>query len=173
MTKSHYDAAGKRLQVLDTKSKKKERISNSFKTALLTQVRFSLDDSRLRLSALQLFQKVILLREREANLQVSEHAALVYQCVDEIGTILLHHGGDQKLVGVCCSIYVEFLMSYPMTEKIQQKRVAFLIRNLTFQSFEGRRAMLAVIHELAVSHPLSKKFSIKQLGLKETVPNDR
>lgn len=154
MTKPDYDVMGKSLHFPDEqidKNGKSTLSSKTFKTALLTQIRSAIDDPRLRISALQLFRKTLLLREREANLQVAEHAALVYQCVDEIGILLLYHGNHQKVTGLCCNIYVDFLMLYPMTDKVQQKRIAFLIRNLSYNSFEGRRAMLSVIYELAVS----------------------
>lgn len=135
------------------KKQNKSEETKIFKTALLTQIRASLDDPRLRLSALHLMRRVILLREKHANLQVAEHAGLIYQCIDEVGILLVQQASQPKLVGLCCGIYVDFLMNYPMTEKVQQKRVALLIRNLSFPSFVGRRSALSVLHELAVSRP--------------------
>lgn len=129
----------------------KEETDRTFKDALLTQIRSSVEDPQLRLSALQLFRQIILLRERDSNLLVAEHADLVYRCVDEVATVLLHQGNQQKLAGLCCRIYVDFLMIYPMTNKVQQKRILFVVRNLSHGSVEGRRAMLSIVYELAVS----------------------
>lgn len=123
----------------------------TFKTALLMQIRASLDDPRLRISALQLFRSVILLKDKHKTLQDAEHSALVYQCVDEIAVMLVQHsGGLPKLITLCGSIYVDFLMRYPMPERIQKKRINFLVRNLVHVSYYSRQAVLSVIYELLV-----------------------
>jgi hypothetical protein len=129
--------------------------ARTFHSVLLSQIRVSLEDIRTRIPALQLFKQVLLLRDKNDLLQEPENCALVYQCVDEIGIILVQYtAGVTKLINLCSSVYVDFLLNYPMAERIQKKRVNFLVSNLDHHLYQSRQAVLSTLYNLVVSFSL-------------------
>lgn len=169
---------------LESHAAEKERRVDNFKEALLAQVLHALEDSQLRLCGLMLFKGVVLPHYREAAVAAvageaekagqqrgdkrkkKEKGGLadcsllheVYKGVNTIGRLMIQEaGGDnegRRLAAICADVYVHFLLNYPMTEKLQQRRVLFLLRNLQYPAAEGRRSVLNCVHKVLVRSPL-------------------
>lgn len=80
---------------------------------------------------------------------------LVYECVDRVARVMVQHATSsalsQKLSNICADAYVSFLLNFPMTPKLQQRRVFFLFQQQKFSDVYGRRAAIAALHKVVVS----------------------
>eukprot|EP00397_Hematodinium_sp_SG-2012_P000138 GEMP01000138.1.p1 GENE.GEMP01000138.1~~GEMP01000138.1.p1 ORF type:complete len:2984 (+),score=778.20 GEMP01000138.1:39-8990(+) len=154
----------RKLEGLDEEnslSKREERRLNkestTFFDALLAQICVALDHKKLQPSALALLQKVILKR----NIL----RASVYDCVDVVGELMVKsgsHSSDESIPKLCASIYVDFLLDYPHDTDGLDKRIGFLINNLTYSEEGGRRAVLNALHNVVTTFPLellAKKYA--------------
>ncbi|XP_053991688.1 uncharacterized protein LOC128883401 [Hylaeus volcanicus] len=137
--------------------------ARTFHSVLLSQIRVALEDTRTRIPALQLFKHILLLRDKNNVLQEPENCALIYQCVDEVGIILVQStAGVTKLINLCSSVYVDFLLNYPMAERIQKKRINFLVSNLNHHLYQSRQAVLSTLYNLVnrlSPHTLNSQFT--------------
>ncbi|OEH76938.1 hypothetical protein cyc_08231 [Cyclospora cayetanensis] len=71
---------------------------------------------------------------------------LVYECVDRVARVMVQHATasalSRKLSNICADVYVSFLLNFPMTPKLQQRRVFFLFQQQKFSDVYGRRAAI-------------------------------
>ncbi|EPR58648.1 hypothetical protein TGGT1_216210 [Toxoplasma gondii GT1] len=81
----------------------------------------------------------------------------VYRGVDTIVRLMIQEAGEdaegRRLAAVCGDIYSHFLLNFPMTEKTQQYRILFLIKNLHYSAPDGRRAVLNCLHKVLIRFP--------------------
>ncbi|PHJ25811.1 down-regulated in metastasis protein [Cystoisospora suis] len=175
----------------ESKTPANETRRENFKEALLAQVLHALEDHRLRLCGLMLFKGVVLPHYREAAAAAvigqpkkssqqngvkkkKEKGSLadcsllheVYKGVNTIARLMIQEAGEdnesRRLAAVCADVYVHFLLNFPMTEKIQQRRVLFLLRNMEYPTAEGRRAVLNCVHKVLVRFP--SKLILERYG---------
>ncbi|KAF8817927.1 hypothetical protein IE077_002752, partial [Cardiosporidium cionae] len=127
----------------------------SFIIAFLTHLHHSLDDIQLQRSSVRLFRKVILLRYKKQTLESAQLTELLYACINEISKMMITRASeDMPLAKQCALVYVEFLLHYPMTEKIQRFRIAFLLEQLNYPHKEGRLAALHALQLIVTQFPL-------------------
>lgn len=85
----------------------------------------------------------------------AELLPLVYECVDRVARVMVQHATfsavSQKLSTICADVYVSFLLNFPMTPRLQQRRVFFLFQQQKFSDLYGRRAAIAALHKVVVS----------------------
>ncbi|PFH34900.1 hypothetical protein BESB_069330 [Besnoitia besnoiti] len=81
----------------------------------------------------------------------------VYRGIDTIIRLMIQEAGEdaegRRLAAICGDIYLHFLLNFPMTEKTQQYRVLFLLKNLSYSAPEGRRAVLNCVHKILIRFP--------------------
>ncbi|KEP62976.1 UNVERIFIED_CONTAM: hypothetical protein HHA_216210 [Hammondia hammondi] len=81
----------------------------------------------------------------------------VYRGVDTIVRLMIQEAGEdaegRRLAAICGDIYSHFLLNFPMTEKTQQYRILFLIKNLHYSAPDGRRAVLNCLHKVLIRFP--------------------
>ena len=119
---------------------------------MCVQIQVSLSDVRLQSSALQLFRRVLLLKHKDETLKSFGLASQVYQCVDRVAELLVQTH-DKSVAAVCSKIYVEFVLTFPMSNKVQSFRVNHLIKSLSYPQPQGRQNVLNALHALLVSQP--------------------
>uniref|UniRef100_A0A0G4GBF3 Uncharacterized protein n=1 Tax=Chromera velia CCMP2878 TaxID=1169474 RepID=A0A0G4GBF3_9ALVE len=121
----------------------------TFQEALLAQVSTSLDDRRLQDSALHLFRRVILAKQKQEGLTDASAATEMYKIADRVGELLVI-SSEPQITSLCGNIYVDFVLKFPMTPKVQTLRVAQLVKNLGFKEETGRRSVLNCLHHLVM-----------------------
>eukprot|EP00923_Selenidium_pygospionis_P001389 GHVN01002065.1.p1 GENE.GHVN01002065.1~~GHVN01002065.1.p1 ORF type:complete len:1203 (-),score=202.59 GHVN01002065.1:7479-11027(-) len=143
----------------------------SFRTALLSHVRMSLDQRQLQAPAIVLLRRLLLssnqqnatgVNLRDENLRDPQYTSYLYECMDAVARILIQ-ASTRHTSDLCASLYVRFLLDYPMGDRALNDRVCFLLKNLPQKRVESRQAILDVIHRIVVHFPvnvLSEKFAM-------------
>ncbi|KAL8433548.1 hypothetical protein ACSSS7_003839 [Eimeria intestinalis] len=87
----------------------------------------------------------------------AELLPLVYECVDRVARVMVQHATSspvsKKLSNICADVYVSFLLNFPMTPKLQQRRVFFLLQQQKFLDIAGRRAAIGALHKVVRRFP--------------------
>ncbi|KAL8442526.1 hypothetical protein Emag_006399 [Eimeria magna] len=87
----------------------------------------------------------------------AELLPLVYECVDRVARVMVQHATlspvSKKLSSICADVYVSFLLNFPMTPKLQQRRVFFLFQQQKFSDVAGRRAAISALHKVVRRFP--------------------
>ncbi|KAL8453113.1 hypothetical protein Emed_000983 [Eimeria media] len=87
----------------------------------------------------------------------AELLPLVYECVDRVARVMVQHATSspvsKKLSNICADVYVSFLLNFPMTPKLQQRRVFFLFQQQKFSDVAGRRAAIGALHKVVRRFP--------------------
>ncbi|CDJ45991.1 hypothetical protein, conserved [Eimeria brunetti] len=87
----------------------------------------------------------------------AELLPLVYECVDRVARVMVQHATfsavSQKLSSICADVYVSFLLNFPMTPRLQQRRIFFLLQQQKFSDVYGRRAAIAALHKVVRRFP--------------------
>jgi len=117
----------------------------TFEEALLHHVSGSLEDVRLQQSALYLFRRVILAKRKKEGIDNSRTAGEMYRIADRIGDLLITSENEQTSC-LCGSIYIDFTLNFPMTDKVQSYRIAHIVKNLGYKTDSGRKALLNCLH---------------------------
>lgn len=80
---------------------------------------------------------------------------LVYECVDRVARVMVQQATSspvsRKLSAICADVYVSFLLNFPMTQKLQQRRIFFLLQQQKFSDVYGRRAAILALQKVVVS----------------------
>ena len=76
----------------------------------------------------------------------------IYDLVDIIGDKMVTHSNKSTRT-ICSSIFITFLIDYPLEEKRVEQHVHHLIKNLTYTGKDGRITVLEVIEKLIPQFP--------------------
>eukprot|EP01134_Creolimax_fragrantissima_P003199 CFRG3199T1 len=76
----------------------------------------------------------------------------IYTLVDNIADIMVR-GDIPSVRSHCTTIFISFLMEYPLGAKLLQKWIKFCLKNLEYEFAHGRESMLEVIHKMVDCFP--------------------
>lgn len=120
-------------------------ISKTRVDALLTVARNCIESgsSECRSAAVAIFRSV-----------VSSKIVLpsVYDSIEKVNELAIH-AQSASLRSACISISIQFLLSFPLSEKRVEQHLAFFVRNINFELASGRLAALEAIQQVITRFP--------------------
>ncbi|CDU16945.1 conserved Plasmodium protein, unknown function [Plasmodium yoelii] len=119
-----------------------EESINSLRYCLIDQISLLLE-SKNHIRELLLLFKNCLLREDVNNIIKKGIIVLkINSCIDQIFTIMIEESHDLKLSFLCGQIYINFLMSFPISKGEKKKKVFEILNNLDDENDDSRIAVL-------------------------------
>ncbi|SCM19366.1 conserved Plasmodium protein, unknown function [Plasmodium chabaudi adami] len=119
-----------------------EESINSLRYCLIDQISLLLE-SKNHIWELLLLFKNCLLREDINNIIKKGIIVLkINSCIDQIFTIMIEESHNLKLSFLCGQIYINFLMSFPISKNEKKKKVLQILNNLDDENDDSRIAVL-------------------------------
>ncbi|CAG9330014.1 unnamed protein product [Blepharisma stoltei] len=130
---------------------------------LLPQVLLALHSYEVQSSALKLLRVFVLKRIMDPS---------VYDCFEEVPQILL---SNPKLSTQATSLYVDFLLNYPLSDKRKQYHLDFLIKNLGTTIHNANKSIMTAIDTILEKLPyeeLKEHFDFLLLAIFTAISNE-